>query len=73
VLLVKENVAGRELSRSDIRRLLQQLVDVVIQFAVERQRRYITEIWYRPAAKGRGAHARRLRTGVLARPSDRAG
>lgn len=49
VLLVKQNEAGREMSREDIHQLLAALVDVVIQFGVEGHIRYIKEIWYGPA------------------------
>lgn len=49
VLLVKQNEAGREMSRQDIRQLLGTLIDVVIQFGVDRNIRYIREIWYGPA------------------------
>jgi len=49
VLLVKQNEAGRQMSREDIRRLLGTLVDVVIQFGVAGHSRYIKEIWYGPA------------------------
>ena len=45
VLLVKQSAAGRELARSDIKRLLYLLVDVVIQFGVARQERFIREIF----------------------------
>jgi len=48
-LLVKESPAGRELSRSDIRALLDQLIDVVVQCGVEGQRRYVKEIYWREA------------------------
>ena len=48
-LLVKESAAGRELARSDIRALLDQLVDVVVQCAVEGQRRLVREVWWREA------------------------
>ncbi|HEY6396735.1 MAG TPA: P-type DNA transfer ATPase VirB11 [Solirubrobacteraceae bacterium] len=54
VLLVKQSAAGRELSRSDIKRLLYLLVDVVIQFGVERQERFIREIFYEPQRRCRG-------------------
>lgn len=53
VLLVKQNAAGRELARCDIRSLLYLLIDVVIQFGVESQRRFIKEIWYDPDRKRR--------------------
>jgi type IV secretion system protein VirB11 len=57
VLLVKQSPGGRELARQDIKSLLYLLVDVVIQFGVERHERYIKEIWYEPARKRRGLPA----------------
>ena len=45
-LLVKESPAGQTLARSDIQGLLVQLVDVVVQCAVEGQRRFVKE-WRR--------------------------
>jgi len=48
VLLVKQNPGGRELARGDIKSLLYLLIDVVIQFGVERHERFIKEIWYQP-------------------------
>jgi type IV secretion system protein VirB11 len=53
VLLVKQNPGGRDLARSDIKSLLYLLVDVVIQFDVERHRRFIKEVWYDPERKRR--------------------
>jgi type IV secretion system protein VirB11 len=53
VLLVKQNPGGRELARSDIKSLLYLLIDVVIQFAVDRHRRFIKEIWFEPERKRR--------------------
>jgi type IV secretion system protein VirB11 len=53
VLLVKQNQGGRELARSDIKSLLYLLIDVVIQFGVERHERFIKEIWYDPERKHR--------------------
>ena len=57
-LLVKQSPAGRQLARRDIRSLLHLLIDVVIQCGLERHRRCIKEIWYRP--EGGGAAARKL-------------
>ena len=57
VLLVKQSQGGRELARRDIKSLLYMLVDVVIQFGVERHERFIKEIWYDPGRKHRGAAA----------------
>jgi type IV secretion system protein VirB11 len=51
VLLVKQNPGGRELARSDIKSLLYLLIDVVIQFGVERHERFIKEIWFDPERK----------------------
>ena len=59
VLLVKQSRAGCELSRRDIKHLLYLLVDVVIQFGVERHERFIKEIWYEPDRKRRNALAAR--------------
>src|SRR5271155_2505999 len=53
VLLVKQAQGGQELPRADIKQLLYLLVDVVIQFGVERHERYIKEIWFDPARKRR--------------------
>ncbi len=46
-LLVKESAAGRELARGDIRALLDQLVDVVVQCGVEGQMRHVKEIYWK--------------------------
>jgi type IV secretion system protein VirB11 len=51
VLLVKQNAGGRELSRADIKSLLYLLIDVVIQFGVERHQRFIKEVWFDPERK----------------------
>ncbi len=53
VLLVKQNPSGRELARHDIKSLLYLLIDVVIQFGVERHERFIKEIWFDPERKRR--------------------
>ena len=54
-LLVKQNPAGRELSRTEIQALLHRLVDVVIQFGLDDGRRVIREIWFDPASRQRAA------------------
>jgi len=51
VLLVKQSPGGRELPRADIKSLLYLLVDIVIQFGVERRERFIKEIWFDPGRK----------------------
>jgi len=59
VLLVKQSPGGQELARADIKNLLYLLVDVVIQFGVDRHERYIKEIWYAPERKHRSLAAAR--------------
>ena len=52
-LLVKESGPGRELERADIRALLHQLVDVVVQCGRDPSgRRAVSEIWYRDGGAG---------------------
>lgn len=59
VLLVKQSSGGAALGREDIKSLLYLLVDVVIQFGVERHERVIKEIWYEPERKRSGLVAAR--------------
>ena len=54
VLMIKQSRGGQELARHDIKSLLYLLVDVVIQFGVDRSERVIQEIWYEPQRKLRG-------------------
>src|SRR6185436_12416674 len=54
VLLIKQSRGGAELARHDIKSLLYLLVDVVVQFGVERHERFIKEVWYDPERKRRG-------------------
>ncbi len=51
MLLVKESPGGRDLAREDIKSLLYMLVDIVVQFGVDRHERYVREIFYDPARK----------------------
>lgn len=51
VLLVKQSPAGNEFSREEIKALLYLLVDIVIQFGVERHERFVKEIWYDPTRR----------------------
>ena len=57
VLLVKQSPGGREMARRDIKSLLTFLIDVVIQFGVERHERFIKEIWYEPERRRPGTRA----------------
>ena len=54
VLLVKQSRGGSDLAREDIKSLLYLLIDIVIQFGLERHERFIREIWYEPEKKRRG-------------------
>jgi type IV secretion system protein VirB11 len=58
VLLVKQSHGGAQLAREDIKSLLFLLIDIVIQFGVERHERFIREIWFDPHRKRRGLAAR---------------
>ena len=49
-LLIRQNPAGREMPGSEVRTLLRRLVDVVIQFGFDANRRVIREIWFEPDA-----------------------
>jgi type IV secretion system protein VirB11 len=57
MLLVKQSRAGAELAPADIKHLLYQLVDVVVQFGRQGRDRVITEVWYEPARKRSSASA----------------
>ena len=58
VLLIKQSAGGRSLARADIKSLLYLLVDVVIQFGMERHQRFIKEIYFDPERRRRSlAHA----------------
>jgi type IV secretion system protein VirB11 len=50
-LLVKESEGGRDLARDDIRALLHQLVDIVVQMRRVGGRFRMTEVWYEPLRK----------------------
>lgn len=50
-LLVKESAEGRDLARDDIRNLLRQTIDIVVQMKREHGRFRITEIDYDPVRK----------------------
>jgi len=53
VLMVKQARGGQDLARADIKHLLNQVIDVVVQFGVVDHHRYIQEIWYEPERKRR--------------------
>lgn len=50
-LLVKESDGGRDLAREDVRGLLIQLVDIVVQLHRQGGRFRMTEVWYDPHRK----------------------
>ena len=51
VLLVKQSRAGAGAGAQRHQELLYLLVDIVMQFGVDRHERFIKEIWYDPARK----------------------
>ena len=67
VLLIKQSSGGQRLARRDIRRLLHVLIDVVIQCGLERHRRTVREIWFRPESVRRARAARTERSAQPAR------
>lgn len=48
-LLVRESAAGRDLSLSDLRRLLHAVLDVVVHCARDGERRVVRTVWWRDA------------------------
>lgn len=52
--LIKRSAAGMGMSTREGIELAQLNIDVVVQCSRDRQRRYISEIWYDPTAKRRG-------------------
>ena len=53
--LMKRADAGRGMSMREGIELAQSSVDVVVQCSRARHRRFVSEIWYDPGAKRRGA------------------
>jgi type IV secretion system protein VirB11 len=56
VLLIRQNPAGRTLPRADIKALLYLLIDIVIQCGVDRNERFVREIWYEPQRRAALLH-----------------
>ena len=48
---MKESEAGRDLARSEIRDMLHQMVDVVVQIRKTAAGRRVTEVFFDPARK----------------------
>ncbi|MCE6958122.1 P-type DNA transfer ATPase VirB11 [Cereibacter sphaeroides] len=53
-LLVKESEAGRDLSRAEIKAMIGQMIDVVLQVRKTPQGRRVTEVWFDPRRKLEG-------------------
>ncbi|MDT4292360.1 P-type DNA transfer ATPase VirB11 [Methylomonas sp. MO1] len=51
VLLLRQSPAGQALQAEEIKSLLYQTIDIVLQFDSENEVRFIKEIWYRPELK----------------------
>ncbi|MCE6967523.1 P-type DNA transfer ATPase VirB11 [Cereibacter sphaeroides] len=54
-LLVKESEAGRDLSRAEIKAMIGQMIDVVLQVRKTPQGRRVTEVWFDTRRKLEGA------------------
>jgi type IV secretion system protein VirB11 len=48
LLLIRQSEAGQALKSEEIRSLLYQTIDIVLQFDVEGSTRYVKELWYKP-------------------------
>lgn len=48
LLLIRQSSAGQALKSEEIRALLYQTIDIVLQFDTDGSTRYIKEIWYKP-------------------------
>jgi len=51
VLLLRQSPAGQALQSEEIKSLLYQTIDIVLQFEAKGQVRYIKEVWYKPDLK----------------------
>jgi type IV secretion system protein VirB11 len=50
-LLIRQSEAGQALKSEEIRALLYQTIDIVLQFDAEGATRFVKEVWYRPDLK----------------------
>lgn len=56
VLLIRQSEAGQALKSEEIRSLLYQTIDIVLQFDSEGTHRFVKEIWYKPEIRREIAH-----------------
>jgi len=51
LLLIRQSAAGQALKSEEIRSLLYQTIDIVLQFDSEGSTRFVKEVWYKPDLK----------------------
>ncbi|CAG7857040.1 Type IV secretion system protein VirB11 [biofilm metagenome] len=51
MLLIRQSEAGQSLKPEEVRSLLYQTIDIVVQFAMNGTTRFVKEIWYKPDLK----------------------
>jgi type IV secretion system protein VirB11 len=51
LLLIRQSEAGQALKSEEIRSLLYQTIDIVLQFDFEGSTRFVKEVWYKPDLK----------------------
>ena len=56
MLLIRQSEAGQALKSEEIRSLLYQTIDIVLQFDADGSTRYVKELWYNPQLKRAMAH-----------------
>jgi type IV secretion system protein VirB11 len=56
-LLIRQSAAGQALKSEEIRALLYQTIDIVLQFDFEGSTRFVKEVWYKPDVKRAMANA----------------
>jgi type IV secretion system protein VirB11 len=55
-LLIRQSEAGQALTSEEIRALLYQTIDIVLQFDVQGSTRFVKEVWYKPDLKWSTSH-----------------
>jgi type IV secretion system protein VirB11 len=51
LLLIRQSAAGQALKSEEIRSLLYQTIDIVLQFDLDGSTRFVKEVWYKPDLK----------------------
>ncbi len=59
LLLIRQSDAGQALKSEEIRALLYQTIDIVLQFDSDGSARYVKEVWYKPELRRSMANEQR--------------